>query len=121
MNTFIGIATVYATICLLRMLKDEIGVPRQYNDPDEFIPAAYDILVLKRPVSSTETNRFTIYDNCASYGFKLLTDIELIEANQLTTVAVGSPLDAWLNDIEGVVEGYNNAYKSISESASAIV
>ena len=121
LNTFIGIATVYATICLLRMLKDEIGIPRQYNEPDEFIPAAYDILVLKRPTTSSETNRFTIYDNCASFGFRLLTDIELIEANQLTTISIGSPLDAWLNDVEGTVEGYNNAFKSILEPASAMV
>jgi hypothetical protein len=114
-NTFLGLATVFATICLVRMLKDEIGVPRQYNEPHEFIPAAYDILVAKRPVTSNEVNRFTIFDNCASYGYRLLTDIELIEPNALTTVAIGSTLDAWLNDIEGIVEGYNNAYRSISE------
>lgn len=114
-NTFLAIATVYATICLVRMLKDEIGVPRQYDQPHEFISATYDILVAKRPVTSSEVNRFTIFDNCASYGYRLLTDIELIEPAQLTTVAIGSTLDAWLNDIEGVVEGYNNAYKSISE------
>ncbi len=121
LNTYLGISMVYATICLLRMVKDEIGVPRQYNDPDEFIPAAYDILVLKRAVTSAETNRFTIYDNCASYGFRLLADIELIDTSQLTTIAVGSPLDAWLNDTEGLFEGYNNAFKSILEPASAIV
>jgi hypothetical protein len=114
-NTFLGIATVFATICLLRMLKDEIGVPRQFNEPHEFIPAAYDILVAKRPVTSNENNRFTIFDNCASYGYRLLTDIEFIEPSALTTVAIGSTLDAWLNDIEGVVEGYNNAYKSLGE------
>lgn len=114
-NTFLAIATVFATICLLRMLKDEIGVPRQFNEPHEFIPAAYDILVAKRPVTSSENNRFTIYDNCASYGFRLLTDIEFIEPTTLTTIAIGSTLDAWLNDIEGVVEGYNNAYKSTAD------
>lgn len=117
-NTFLSIATVYATICLVRMLKDEIGVPRQYDQPHEFISAAYDILVAKRPVTSSEVNRFTIYDNCASYGYRLLTDIELIEPAELTTVAIGSTLDAWLNDIEGVVEGYNNAYKSVGELSS---
>lgn len=118
-NTFLSIATVYATICLVRMLKDEIGVPRQYDQPHEFISAAYDILVAKRPVTSNEVNRFTIFDNCASYGYRLLTDIELIEPSELTTVAIGSTLDAWLNDIEGVVEGYNNAYKSINELTAA--
>jgi hypothetical protein len=121
MNTFLGISMVYATICLLRMLKDEIGVPRQFNDPDEFIPAAYDILVSKKALTSNETNRFTVYDNCASYGFKLLTDIELIDANNLSTISIGSELDAWLNNSEGDFEGYNNAFKSIQEPVGAMV
>jgi hypothetical protein len=119
-NTFTAIATVFATICLLRMIKDEIGVPRQYNEPHEFISAAYDILVSKTPVTQSESNRFTIFDNCASYGYRLLTDIELIEPESLNTVAIGSVLDAWLNDIEGNVEGYNNAVKSIPETERAM-
>lgn len=118
-TTFLGVATVFATVCLLRMLKDEIGVPRQYNDPHEFIPAAYDILIKGRSVTSTETNRFTIFDNCASYGYRLLTDIELINTNELKTIAINSTLDAWLNDVEGVVEGYNNARKSVAEPVMA--
>jgi hypothetical protein len=120
-NTFIGIATVYITICLVRLIKDEIGIPKQYDSPDEFIPAAYDILVLKRAVTAGTTNRFTIYDNCASYGYRLLTDIELADVGQFRTNAQNSPLDLWLNDVEGTVEGYNNAYKSVEEPAAAMV
>lgn len=120
-NTFIGIATVFATICLLRMLKDEIGVPRQFNNPHEFIPAAYDILVTKTAVTQSESNRFTIFDNCASYGFRLLADIEMIDPALINPVSIGSVLDAWLNDIEGNVEGYNNAVKSISETERSMV
>ena len=40
-NTFLGIATVQATLCLLNMLRTEIGVPAQYEKPEEFVPAAY--------------------------------------------------------------------------------
>jgi hypothetical protein len=120
-NTYLGIATVYATISLLRMVKDEIGVPRQHNEPHEFIGSAYDILVLKKAVTTNETNRFTTYDNCASYGFRLLTDIELINVNLLNTISTGSPIDAWLNDIEGWVEGYRNAYSSVLERVNSIV
>lgn len=108
-NAFLGIATVYATICLIRMLRDEIGVPRQYETPDEFIPAAHAILVLKRKPSSSTLNRFTVYDNCATYGYRLLTDIQLADPQQLTKVSLGSKLDLWLNNIEGWVEGYANA------------
>jgi hypothetical protein len=120
-NTFLGIATVHATLCLVNMLKAEIGIPAQYEKPEEFIPAAYDILVAKRSHTLNAANRFIIYDNCASYGYRLLTDIETIDLDKLTTIATGSTLDTWLNDVEGVVEGYRNAYSAVPEKVEAIV
>lgn len=120
-NTFIGIATVHATLCLLNMVRTEIGIPTQYEKPEEFIPAAYDILVAKRKPTQSESNRFIVYDNCASYGYRLLTDIETADISQLTTIAVGSTLDTWLNDVEGLVEGYRNAYSLVPEKAEAMV
>lgn len=120
-NTFTGIATVYVTICLIQLIRNEIGIPNQYEKPEEFIPAAYDILVLKKAAASSSTNRYTVYDNCASYGYRLLTDIQLLNTTLIQPVAVGSVLDLWLNDVEGMVEGYHNAYKSVEEPASAMV
>ena len=120
-NTFLGIATVHATLCLLNMVKTELGIPAQYNKPEEFIPAAYDILVAKRSIKLNEANRFIIFDNCASYGYRLLTDIEQLRLNELKTIGTGSSLDVWLNDIEGLVEGYRNAYSAVPEKVEAIV
>ncbi|MFD2569067.1 hypothetical protein ACFSUS_00385 [Spirosoma soli] len=120
-NTFLGIAMVHATLCLVNMLKAEIGIPTQYDKPEEFIPAAYDILVGKRSPTLNESNRFIVYDNCASYGYRLLTDIETSDLTQLTTIATGSTLDVWLNDVEGLVEGYRNAYGTVPEKVAAIV
>lgn len=120
-NAFIGIATVHATLCLVNMLRAEIGIPAQYQRPEEFVPAAYDILVAKRSLTLNETNRFIVYDNCASYGYRLLTDIEAIKLPELTTIATGSTLDTWLNDVEGLVEGYRNAYSAVPEKVEAIV
>jgi hypothetical protein len=121
-NTFLGIATVQATICLVNMLRTEIGIPAQYEKPEEFIPAAYRILVEKRGITSpNESNRFILYDNCASYGLRLLTDIETADINQLTTIGIGATLDLWLDDVEGWVEGYRNAYAALPEGAEAIV
>lgn len=120
-NTFLGIATVHATLCLVNMLKAEIGIPNQYEKPEEFIPAAYDILVAKRSHNLNQTNRFIIYDNCASYGYRLLTDIEAIDLNELTTSSANSRMDTWLDDVEGVVEGYRNAYSAVPEKVEAIV
>jgi hypothetical protein len=120
-NTFLGIANVHMTLCLVNMLKAEIGIPAQYERPEEFIPAAYDILVAKRTHSVTDANRFIVYDNCASYGYRLLTDIEMIDINALSTISTGSTLDVWLNDVEGLVEGYRNAYSAVPEKVEAIV
>lgn len=120
-NTFLGIATVHATLCLINMVKAEIGIPAQYERPEEFIPAAYDILVANRSRMLNESNRFIIYDNCASYGYRLLTDIEMITLGNVPPVATGSKLDVWLNDIEGLVEGYRNAYSAVPEKVESIV
>jgi hypothetical protein len=120
-NTFLGIAMVHATLCLLNNLRKEIGIPDQYERPEEFIPAAYDILVAKKAVTLNESNRFIIHDNCASYGYRLLTDIETADLTQFSTVSTGGSLDLWLDDIEGLVEGYRNAYSSLEEKATAIV
>lgn len=121
MNVFLGIAMVHATLCLVNMVRKEIGVPDQYERPEEFIPAAHDILVTKQPITLNSTNRFIIYDNCASYGYRLFTDIEMADMSTFTTIASGSTLDIWLNDIEGIVEGYNSAFKSVEEPVTAIL
>ena len=121
-NTFLGIATVQATLCLLNMLRTEIGVPAQYEKPEEFVPAAYRILVEKQPLTTLpDANRFIIYDNCASYGLRLLNDLETADINQLTTIGTGATLDLWLDDVEGWVEGYRNAYASVPEGVEAIL
>jgi hypothetical protein len=121
MTVFLGIAMVHGTLCLINMLRKEIGIPDQYERPEEFIPAAYDILVTKQPITLNSTNRFIIYDNCASYGYRLFTDIEMADMSTFTTIASGSTLDVWLNDIEGIVEGYNSAFKSVEEPTTAIL
>ena len=117
-NTFLGIATVYVTICLLRLIKEEIGIPRQYNEPHELIPAAYDRLVMQQSVTSSETNRFTIYDNCATYGDRLFTDLQFLNLNAVPAAPLNSKLDAWLDDIEAWVEGYRNATASIPDAVA---
>ncbi|MBP6811596.1 MAG: hypothetical protein KA138_08745 [Saprospiraceae bacterium] len=101
-------------------MKDEIGIPRQYERPEEFVPAAYDILVLGRPVTPSESNRFIIYDNCATYGYRLLTDLELLNLNVFATASQNSPLDQWLDDVEGIVEGYRNAFAAVPENSLAL-
>lgn len=116
LNTFLGIATVYATICLVRLLKSEIGISNQYTQPQDFIPAAYDILVLGKPAANTDSNRFITYDNCATYGYRLLTDFEYIDSKNFSpTGNTDDAMNLWLNDIEPLVEGYKSALKSVKD------
>lgn len=115
-NTFLGIATVYATICLIRLLKGEIGIFPQFDKPQDFIPAAYDILVMGKPAVNTDNNRFIIYDNCASYGYRLLTDFELVDTSLFNPSSIiDDPLNLWINNIEPWVEGYKKAVGSIKD------
>ncbi|MBK8356443.1 MAG: hypothetical protein IPL13_14045 [Saprospiraceae bacterium] len=115
-NTFLGIATVYATICLIRLLKGEIGISPQFDKPQDFIPAAYDILVMGKPAVNTDNNRFIIYDNCASYGYRLLTDFELVDTSLFNPSSIiDDPLNLWINNIEPWVEGYKKAVGSIKD------
>jgi hypothetical protein len=115
-NTFLGIATVYATICLVRLMKSDIGISTQYDKPQDFIPAAYDILVMNKPAVNTDNNRFITYDNCASYGYRLLTDFELVNTSLFNPSSnVDDPLNLWINNIEPLVEGYKKAVGSIKE------
>jgi hypothetical protein len=115
-NTFLGIVTVYATLCLVRLMKSDIGISNQYEKPQDFIPAAYDILVLGKPAVITDSNRFITYDNCASYGYRLLTDFELINTTLFNPSSnVDDPLNLWINSIEPLVEGYKKAVASIRD------
>lgn len=115
-NTFLGIATVHATLCLLYMLRKEIGIPDQYEAPDEFVQAAYEILVLKRTAMINEKNRFVLYDNCASYGYQLFTDFELLNVAEFNISSdPGSTFNQFLDDSESKVEGLKNALASLPE------
>jgi len=113
-NTFLGIATVYATLCLVRLLRGDIGISPQYDKPQDFIPAAYDILVLGKAAVNSDNNRFITYDNCASYGYRLLTDFELVNTSAFNPSSnLDDPLNLWINNIEPLVEGYKQAVASI--------
>ena len=115
-NTFLGISTVYATICLIRLMKSDLGISNQLDKPQDFIPAAYDILVLGKSAVNADSNRFITYDNCASYGYRLLTDFELIDTSLFNPSSnINDPLNLWINDIEPLVEGYKKAVDSIKD------
>ena len=110
-NTLSGIVWAIAGMSIVRELRSTIGIPSAFNSPDEYLPAAYDLLVLKRPPTQGETNRYLVHKECARNGRDILLDLEVI--NHRDDSAFGE-LDSWLQQIESKVEGYRTAYRSLT-------
>ncbi|HEX8069029.1 MAG TPA: hypothetical protein VF546_03695 [Pyrinomonadaceae bacterium] len=110
-NTLSGIVWVVAALSVVRDLRTTLGIPPAFNDPHEFIPAAYDLLVLKRPASQGDTNRYIVHRDCARYARDILLDLEVINHRENEP---GRELENWLTQIEGKVEGYRAAYRTLT-------
>jgi hypothetical protein len=110
-NTLSGIVWVIAGIALIREIRATLGIPPEFEQPYEFIPAAYDLLVLKRPPTSSETNRYTLHRECANDARDILMDIEVLNHQDN---GAGGELEVWLEIIEDKVEGYRTAYRALT-------
>lgn len=110
-NTLSGIVWAIAGMSVIRELRTTLGIPPAYDTPDEYIPAAYDILVLKRPVTSGETNRYLVHKECADKGRDILLDLEVIDHTQADP---DGELEKWLTQIEAKIEGYRTAYRTLT-------
>lgn len=110
-NTLSGIVWILAGMSIVRELRTSLGIPPTFNEPHEYIPAAYDLLVLKRPVTSGEANRYIVNKDCAVSGRDILLDLEVINHKD---VAEGGELEAWLFQIEGKIEAYRTSYRTLT-------
>lgn len=110
-NTLSGIVWAIAGMSVIRELRTTLGIPPAYNDPHEYIPAAYDILVMKRPVTYGDTNRYIVHKECARNGRDILLDLEVIDHLDREP---GRELENWLTQIEAKVEAYRTAYRTLT-------
>jgi hypothetical protein len=110
-NALSGIVWTVSALSVVRALARTLGIPGAFGDPHEFVPAAYDLLVAKRPVTSGDTNRYIVHRDCARHGRDLLLDMEVINFRDTRE---GGDLDAWLSQVEGKVEAYRTAYRSMT-------
>lgn len=110
-NTLSGIVWAVAAMALIRELRTTLGIPSEYNTPDKYIPAAYDLLVMRGSGTSGETNRYDVHRDCAENARAMLLDLEVINHQD---ASIGGELETWLNIIEGSVEGYRTAYRSLT-------
>lgn len=111
-NALSGIIWTIAGMSVVRELRTTIGIPPAFGSPEEYIPAAYDILILKRPVTTGDTNRYLVHKECADKGRDILLDLEVI-AHKDTEPGTGE-LDRWLTQIESKIEGYRTAYRTLT-------
>ena len=110
-NTLSGIVWVLGGMSLIRELAATLGIAPAYGAAHEFIPAAYDLLVLKRPVSYGAMNRYDLHRLCAENGRDILLDLEVI--NHLDKNPRGQ-LENWLTQVESKVEAYRTAYRTLT-------
>ena len=110
-NTLSGIVWVVAAISVIRDLRATLGIAPAYGDAHEFIPAAYDLLVMKRPVTYGEMNRYDLHRICAENGRDILMDLEVINHQDRVP---GGELESWLIQIEPKVEAYRTAYRTLT-------
>lgn len=107
-NTLSGIVWAIASISVIRELRQTIGIPTQYDEAYEYIPAAYNILVSNTPSTPSDTNRYETHFQCAVCARDILIDVELL------TLEDDADLTNWLELIETKVEGYRTAYRALT-------
>jgi hypothetical protein len=110
-NTLSGIVWTFAGLALIRELRTTLGIPPAYEQPHEYVPAAYDLLVLNRPSAPSGVNRYEVHKNCAVLGRNLLLDIEVLDEKD---TAPNGELERWLAQVEGEIEGYRKAYRDLT-------
>ena len=110
-NTLSGIVWAIASMSVVRELRTTLGIAPAYERAHEYIPAAYDLLVMKRPVTYGEMNRYDLHRQCAQNGRDILLDLEVIN-HELKDPR--QELENWLTQVEGKVEGYRTAYRTLT-------
>ncbi len=107
-NTLSGIVWAISAFGLLGRLVRHLGIPVNFNDPDKFVPAAYELLVLNRAPTAAESRRYTSHIDAAQYGRRILLDIEAFDVHDT------SRIQTWLAIAENSIEGYRTAYRTLT-------
>ena len=113
-NTLAGIVWTIAGMSVIRELRNTLGIPTAaLENPYEYIPAAYDLLVLRRPFTRSEMSRYDTHRACAVNARHILLDLEVLRHSDQATNPPGE-LDRWLEQIESKVEAYRTAYRNLT-------
>lgn len=109
-NTLSGIVWVIASLGLIHDLRAVVGVPSTYGALEQYLPAAYDLLVGKEAVTPTRKNRFLLYRSLAEHARAILMDIEVLDDLKESTDTVR----LWLDLVEDEFQAYAAAYRDLN-------
>jgi hypothetical protein len=110
-NTLNAIVYAIATLDLVRILRDDIGISRSYRKPSQYVSATYTKLVEGKSASEYKPNRYMLHLDCAEKGRDLLLDIQALDVDDADIVGL------WLENqiVEERVETYRKAYRDITK------
>lgn len=110
-NTLNTITYLLSGLSLIYELRQTIGIPPEYDKLHEIVPMAYDILVLNRKPTPTESNRFETHFECAKNARNILLDLQVLQYNDDKP---GGELEVGLMALESSIQGYRTAYRSLT-------
>jgi len=108
LNTLSGIVWCIAAMDLIKRMRTTLGIPDTLKEPHEYLPAAYDILVMGKPITPSEINRYKVHLECARNARDILLDLEVLDYNNK------GELETWLDIVEDKIEGLRTAYRSLT-------
>lgn len=114
-NTLVGIRSLALGTTTIRDLRNAIGIPNSLGAPEDYIPAAFDILVLKQPISAATKSKYMVHNDLAISAQTLLNQITAfltISMSQVVGTTNRTALSLWLDNVESIIETYRTAYKA---------
>lgn len=119
-NTVAGLRSAAIGTSAIRLLRNAIGIPDTLRSPEDYIPAAYDILVLRQAISGATKSKYLVHNDLALSSRLLLNQITAFRPphppgidNSVTIAGTNrTVLSLWLDNVESVIERYRTAYKA---------
>jgi len=96
---------------LIREMKETLGIPKNYNQPTQYLSAAYALLVEGKQATISDTNRYTVHKQCADNGRDILLSMQKLD---YAKTGDKEELETWLTLVETKVEAYRTAYRSLT-------
>jgi hypothetical protein len=115
-TTLNGIVWVIGSLAVVRDLRRDLGIADMYEQPYEYVPAAYDLLVRgDGKAGQPDPTRYFANHECANTGRDLMLDVQVLPVEAPNFAATGGLLEAWLDLVEQRVEGYRTAYHALTQ------